>query len=346
MSLEAAYENPEHPGSYGGVEALFRATNGAFTRGEIKNWLAKKESYTLHKTVRRKFKKNRVLVSQMNQQFQADLVDMQSLSEYNEGYNYLLTCICILSKYAWSIPIKNKNAKEILSAFKIIFAERKPIKLQTDKGKEFLNKLFQNYLKKMKIKFFVTNNNTKASIIERFNRTLKTKMWKYFTENNTKKYIDIIDKLMLSYNNTWHRSIQMTPTSVTFENQSQAWKNLYTEKKTKLTKPKFKVGDTVRISKEKLLFEKGYEQNWTLEIFTIDQVLLRNPVVYKLKDLSSELIQGSFYEQELQKVTDSGYYPVEKILRTRKREGKLEYLVKFQGYPEKFNSWVHDMKLL
>ncbi|KAF8795493.1 putative uncharacterized transposon-derived like protein [Argiope bruennichi] len=335
-----AYENPEHPGSFGGVEALFKATNGAYRRQEIKNWLSKKESYTLHKAIRKKFKKNKVLVNQMNQQFQADLVDMRSLSEFNDGYNYLLTCICILSKYAWAIPLKGKASKTIISAFKMIFSERTPLKLQTDRGKEFVNKLFQNYLKRMKIKFFVTNNNTKASVVERFNRTLKTKMWKYFTEKNTKRYIDVIDKLIFSYNNTWHRSIRMTPASVSFENQGQAWKNLYADQKIKLMKPKFKVGDTVRISKEKLLFEKGYEQNWTIEIFTVDRVLLRNPVVYKIKDLNGEEIEGTFYEQELQKVIDSGFYPVEKILKTRTRKGQLEYFVKFRGYPEKFNTWL------
>ncbi|GFW43126.1 putative uncharacterized transposon-derived protein F54H12.3 [Trichonephila clavipes] len=228
----------------------------------------------------------------MNQQYQADLVDMQSLSKFNDGYRYLLTCICVLSKYAWAIPLHDKNAKTVVSAFEQIFSERVPLKLQTDAGKEFTNKLFQNYLKKKKIGFFMTSNNTKASIVERFNRTLKTKMWKFFTEKNTKRYIGVVDKLVYSYNNTWHRSIQMTPASVTETNQSQVWENLY-----------------------------GYEQNWTREIFTIHDIIRRNPIVYKLKDLAGEVIRGTFYEQELQKVTHSGYYPIEKILKTREKNG-------------------------
>ncbi|GFW79771.1 chromo domain-containing protein [Trichonephila clavipes] len=132
----------------------------------------------------------------------------------------------------------------------------------------------------------------------------------------------------------------MTPASVTETNQSQVWENLYDKQNNKkVNKPNYRLNDTVRISKEKLLFEKGYEQNWTREIFTIHDIIRRNPIVYKLKDLAGEVIRGTFYEQELQKVTHSGYYPIEKILKTREKNGKKEYFVKFLGYPEKFNTW-------
>ncbi|GFY55033.1 uncharacterized transposon-derived protein F54H12.3 [Trichonephila inaurata madagascariensis] len=172
-------------------------------------------------------------------------------------------------------------------------------------------------------------------------------MWKIFTKKNTKRYVDVVDKLVYSYNNTWHRSIQMTPASVTETNQSQVWENLYGKQNNrKVNKPKYRLNDTVRISKEKLLFEKGYEQNWTREIFPIHQIIRRNPIVYKLKDLAGELIRGTFYEQELQKVMHSGYYPIEKVLKTREKNGKKEYFVKFFGYPEKFNTWVQNLKHL
>ncbi|GFT20814.1 uncharacterized transposon-derived protein F54H12.3 [Trichonephila clavipes] len=279
MDLEKVYQEPEHPGSFGGVEALFKATGGKFSRKDIKKWLSAKDSYTLHKPIKKKFKKNRVLVSRMNQQYQADLVDMQSLSKFNDGYRYLLTCICVLSKYAWAIPLHDKNAKTVVSAFEQIFSERVPLKLQTD------------------------------------------------AEKNTKRYIGVVDKLVYSYNNTWHRSIQMTPASVTETNQSQVWENLYGKQNNKkVNKPNYRLNDTVRISKEKLLFEKGYEQNWTREIFTIHDIIRRNPIVYKLKDLAGEVIRGTFYEQELQKVTHSGYYPIEKILKTREKNGKRNIL--------------------
>ena len=218
--------------------------------------------------------------------------------------------------------------------------------MQSDGGSEFTNKIVQNLFKQKKIHFFITHNATKASVVERFNRTLKTKMWKYFTEMNTKRYIDVIDKLMQSYNRTWHRSIKMEPAAVTTDNQSQVWQTLYGNSTRFSPKCSFKIGDTVRISREKFRFEKGYEQNWTREIFTICKIINRSPVVYKLKDLGGDVIDDTFYKEELQKITDSGYYPVEKVLKTRKKKGKLEYFVKFQGYPEKFNVRVDKIKTM
>ena len=198
--------------------------------------------------------------------------------------------------------------------------------MQTDGGSEFTNKVVQNLFKEKNIHFFTTHNATKASVVERFNRTLKTKMFKYFTEMNTKRYIDVIDKLMQSYNRTWHRSIKMEPAAVTIDNQSQVWQTLYGNATTVTPKSPFKIGDTVRISREKLHFEKGYEQNWTREIFTIHKIINRSPVVYKLKDLAGDVIEGTFYKEELQKITDSGYYSVEKVLKNRKKKGKIKIL--------------------
>lgn len=344
--LNQTYRDPKHPGSFGGVSALQRALKGRVKGKDIQKWLQTKESYTLHKPLKRTFPRNRVIVGGLNEQFQSDLVDMQSLAPYNDGYKYLLTCIDILSKYAWAVPLKDKSSASIQKAFEKIFSERTPESLQTDLGKEFTNKVVQTFLRKRHVHFFTTHNATKASVVERFNRTLKTKMWKYFTEMNTKRYIDVIDQLVYSYNHTWHRSIKTDPASVTERNEQTIWHTLYGQR-TPIPKPPrsdLKVGDTVRISREKMHFEKGYEQNWTREIFTIHQRLPRVPVVYRLKDLAGEVIKGTFYAQELQKITDSGYYPVEKILKTRKRNRKTEYFVQFQGYPEKFNTWVRDVK--
>ena len=206
----------------------------------------------LHKPLRHKFPKNWVIVGGLNEQFQSDLVDVQSLAIYNDGYKYLLTCIDILSEYVWAIPLKDKRSLTVKTAFEKIFSKGIAEKMQTDGGSEFTNKIVQNLFKQKKIHFFTTHNAMKASVVERFNRTLKTKMWKYFTEMNTKRYINVIDKLMLSYNNTWHRSIEMEPAAVTIDKQSQVWQTLYENMTSTTTKSTIKVGDTVRISKEKL----------------------------------------------------------------------------------------------
>ncbi|GFV96287.1 putative uncharacterized transposon-derived protein F54H12.3 [Trichonephila clavipes] len=234
----------------------------------------------------------------MEEQFQADLLDLQSLSQYNNGYKYLLTCIDVFSKYAWAIPLRDKKSKSILKGFEKIFRKRKPLSLQTDKGTEFKNKAVQTYFKNMNVHFFTTNNETKVSIVERFHRTLMSKMTKYFAEYNIQKYINVIEKLISSYNHTWHRSIKMEPFNVNIDNQGQVWQNLYGDiSETKVKRPVFKINDKVRISKWKGRFDKGYENNWSIEIFIIYKILPRNPFVYMLKDLKGEIIEGTFYER-------------------------------------------------
>ncbi|GFS59556.1 chromo domain-containing protein [Trichonephila inaurata madagascariensis] len=135
----------------------------------------------------------------------------------------------------------------------------------------------------------------------------------------------------------------MEPVSVSRHNRKQVLKNLYGDLRNKKPEaPRFKIGD-VRINKQKLRFEKGYEQNWR-KLFTVYEIVQRIPIVYRLKDLEGEEIKGTYYEAELQKVVDSGFYPVENVIKQRKRRGITEYYVKFLGCPEKFNDWVTDIQ--
>ena len=144
----------------------------------------------------------------------ADLVEMNTLSKFNKGYKYLLTVIDVFSKYGWIVPIKNKTGVNVASALKLIFEKggrRKPTRLWTDKGNEFYNKTVKNLLEKNNITLYSTENEEKSSVVERWNRTMKRNMWKYFTANNTHVYIDILPKLVEKYNSTYHRSIKTTP---------------------------------------------------------------------------------------------------------------------------------------
>lgn len=245
--------------------------------------------------------------------------------------------------------MKNKTGKELRTAFQTILKSgRKPIYLQTDEGKEFLNKHFQTLLKEKEIKFFTTHNETKASVVERFNRTLKTKMWRYFTWKNTLNYLAVLPKLLKNYNSSFHRSIKTKPILVTEDNEKRVWHTLYDNiKSSSKAKFKFKVGDQVRISKIKRIFEKGYLPGWTEEIFTISKRIRRRPPVYQLKDYSGEVLEGTFYESELQEVkkTDDVYI-VEKIVKSRRRQGQTEHLVKWRDYPESMNSWVSDRDIV
>ena len=161
-----------------------------------------------------------------------------------------------------------------------------------------------------------------------------------FTGNNNTVYWDKIDKLVDDYNNARHSSIKMTPVEASKKkNEKNVWSNLYGDLiYLKPGKPKFAIGDKVRISKYKRqVFDKGYTPNWTEEIFVINKVLPTKPVTYSIFDLMGEAITGSFYKQELQKAKQQTFR-IEKIIRRDNRK-KLA-LVKWSGYPDKFNSWV------
>ena len=298
----------------------------------------------LHKPVKRKFRKRRVLVSGNNKIWAADLAFMHALSKYNEGNKYLLFVIDIFNKYGWIIPLKNKKGETMVKAFKTIFEEgRIPEKLWTDKGTEFYNKDMNNLRKLYDIELYSTENEEKSSIVERWIRTIKEKMFKYLTDNNTYKYIDVLPDLVEYYNNTVHSSTKLTPTDASKEeNELKVWRNLYPDRyKTSRLNPKFSVGDEVRITKKKKVFEKGYTTRWTEEIFTIKEIRETNPLTYKLEDLQGEEIKGFFYEPELQK-TEQQEFRIEKVIKKEKDKS----FVKWKGYPDKFNSWVDNKDLI
>ena len=280
------------------------------------------------------------MVNGIDKIWAADLADMRALSKENDGYNFLLLVIDTFSKYGWIIPLKDKKGETIVKALKEIFKEsgRRPDKLWTDKGREFFNKDVRDL-----VYLYATENEEKSSIAERWIRTMKEKMFKYFTDYNTNKYIDVLPELVEDYNNTVHSSTKLTPTDASKEeNELKVWRNLYPDRyKTSRLNPKFSVGDKVRITKKKTVFEKGYTARWTEEIFTIKEIRETNPLTYKLEDLQGEEIEGTFYEPELQK-TEQQIYRIEKIIK--KEKGRS--FVKWKGYPDKFNSWVDNKDLI
>ena len=265
----------------------------------VEKWLHNQDVYALHKPIKHRFKTRRVLVNGIDDQWQADLVDMRNYKD--RGYNYILTVIDVFSKFAWAIPIKRKTGEEISQAFRELFKERRPSKLHTDKGLEFINRLTKQLLKEQEVHWFATENETKAQVVERFNRTLKTRMWKVFTQrSSTKDWVSLLPDLLYNYNTSRHRSIGMTPTEASQkENEATVYRALFPKEIQKSQKPKFKVGDHVRITVKRKDFRKGYRPNFTQERFVIKEVLDTDPVTYRIAALDGEEITGSFYNEEL-----------------------------------------------
>ena len=180
------------------------------------------------------------------------------------------------------------------NALQKIFKERLPKFLWTDRGTEFYNKQVQDLLNENNIKLYSTNNSEiKSSVVERFNRTFKNMMYKKFTKNNSTIFYNIIDDLVNEYNNKYHSKIKMTPVEGSKKLMKIKKKNIYNFKKT--TKPgKFKIGDRVRISLEKNIFEKSYETNWTEEIFEIYDIKYSNVPYYYFNDLNGKKYKDRF----------------------------------------------------
>ena len=249
----------------------------------------------LHKPITKNFSKRKVISNGIDKIWAADLVEMQKFGKWNKGIRYLLMVIDVFSKYGWIKPLKDKKAESVSKAFDEIFekSKRKPSMLRTDKGSEFISKHFKELLNKTGIKMYHTENEEKSSVFERWNRTMKNRMWKMFTMNNNTVYWDKLDKLVDDYNNTKHSILKMTPNEASKkENEEKVFVNVYSDLiYWKPKKPKFAIGDKVRISKYKRrVFDKGYTPNWTEEVFVVNKVLPTKPITYEIIDSMGEEI--------------------------------------------------------
>lgn len=294
----------------------------------------------LHKPARKNYKRRRTILLGIDDLWQADLAEYQKFSSQNKGYKFLLVIIDCFSKYVWTVALKDKSAISIANAFNHLFTyetKRRPNNLQTDNGKEFYNKQFDKIMKTYEINHYSTYTILKASIVERVIRTIKSFLSKEFTRNGNSKWVTILDKITAKYNNRVHRTIKMRPCDVKGKIiEKQLLKTVYSNVKI-AGFAKYKVGDVVRISKQKALFEKGYTRNWSTELFTIKQVKITNPVTYTLEDYRKQPILGAFYEPELQKVKHQDIYLVERVIRQK----GSKVLVKWLGLDHSHNSWIN-----
>ncbi|KAL4083544.1 hypothetical protein QTP88_028860 [Uroleucon formosanum] len=210
----------------------------------------------LHKPVRKKFPKRRIFTKGIDDLWAADLVIMRNYSDENKGYSYIITVIDTFSKFSWAFEIKKKDGINVSEAFEkkiikqaISQKHQAPKLLHADKGLEFENKHFKKVLQEYGIKMYHTQNEEKSSIIERFNRTLNSKMRLHFEVTNSKKWIKIFKSLIYQYNfKDIHRSIGMRPCEVNKSNEDVVFHKLFSTKNKPKPKIKFSVGDRVRIT--------------------------------------------------------------------------------------------------
>lgn len=346
-TLSRLYYSLSKPSAFSSAARLYkfaRREHRELTLAEVEQWLQAQDPYTLHKRARKKLSAEpRIFVKHIDDQWCVDLCDMSNIADENEDHRYILTCIDVFSKYAWAAPVKQKTGGQVSQAMKVILdsTPRIPKRMESDKGKEFYNHIFQKLLETHNIHHFSTNSRHKASVVERFNRSLKTLLYRSFTARDSNNWLNLLSTCLQTYNSRTHRSIGVSPSSVTTLNEKSIFQRLYGGKKPSSGRL-YKVGQLVRISKVKRTFEKGYLPNFTEEIFKISAVKQGKPHRYVLKDLLGELVEGKFVSGEITPVKKSGndVWKIEKVI---KKDRKGRFFVKWKGFPDKFNSWVNEI---
>ena len=307
--LRSIYYDASHWASFGSAADLLAAARlhrRNITHAQVERWLQAQNAYTLHRKIIRKFPRRKFLSKGLHHMWQADLVDMQAIQKENAGRRYLLMAIDVFSRQAFAKAIRTKKPEEVITAFALILREAgtKPKFLHTDRGTEFTNRKFRNWLDAKNITHYHTfNNKIKCSLVERWHWTLKNRMFRYFTFKNTLHYLKVLPQLVSAYNHRKYRSLGMAPADVTRRNEKVLWERQYgSYLRQRRKRYRYQINDTVRITKLKTAFQHGYEKGWQKEIFQIVDRFPTRPPTYKLTDLNGEVIEGTFYERELGKV--------------------------------------------
>jgi hypothetical protein len=309
--LNQIYYQLNSSAAYSGIDKVYKEAKKYFPKLKLNDviyYLQGQSTYTLYRPSRKRYKRLATVPSGLHTDWQCDLAIFDSLRKNNDGYKYLLVCIDVLSRKIFVSPAQSKSSQHMKKAFDKIFlsSKIKPHKLYSDRGLEFQAKEMLKYFENNDIiKQVVYSPNIHAGIVERANRTIKDRLYRYFYKNKTHRWIEAVYKIVEGINNSVNRSTGLAPNKFTYKNAQKIYDRLYKAAFTPSKFPKYKVGDIVRINKDKGIFGKGYHPNYTKELFKIKTVKKSNPPHYKLADLKEEDILGVFYEPELSFVQTS-----------------------------------------
>lgn len=351
------------PHGLSGVGDLYNSlkkTCGPITQSDIKDYLSEKRSYTLHKRTRKKFPRRRVLSAKPRVILACDLADMQHLAKENNGVKYLLLCVDVFSRFMIARTLSNKQGKTCSTALANILDSEDCVgvrKLWSDMGGEFRNKHVSEMLKARKITLYHTySHEIKVSLAERAIQTIKNKIYRLLTLKGSYHYVTELPSLVKAYNSRVHGAlVGKTPQEVHLMTSPEiikqqfhrmhgtvAYKNSASSHKS----DSLKVGDVVRTSIEKGVFDKGYNNVNTEELFKIRLVNRQQPVTtYLLEDLDGEAVEGQYYKEELVKTVLPQHFAIE-IIDRRTRHKKKQVLVHYLGYSNKHDRWLDEEEIV
>ena len=358
--IKKIYHDPSNPAGFAGKKQLYEEAkkfDSSITKGDINHFLEGDRVYTLHRPRRIHFKRAKCFAAGYGTDYHFDLADMQKVARNNNSFKYILVGVDVLSKMLYAEGVKSKQKRNMIEAFEAILNRMPmvPQRIFTDRGKEFILTETDekggksNYFKEKGIaKHWSSTKTVKASLAERSIRNLKSRLYKFFSQKQTLKWIEILPKLVNSINHSYCRVIGMRPIDVNFSNAQTVWEKIYGKnffKKAKL-KSKLKKGDTVRMANYKEVFDRGYLPNWSDEIIEVDSVKKGRPDTYRVKDERGEPFTGQFYAEDLGKTRKDKQttYRIEKVAGKRTIEGKKQIKVKFIGYPN--FEWINESDIV
>jgi hypothetical protein len=317
---------------------------------EVKSKLDTIFSYSLHREYKKPKHQNPFFIYFAREQIQIDLIDVSALQEWNDGIKFLLAVIDCFTKKAWIYPMTSKHGVKTKEALIKLLAEmgNKPHTMFFDRGREFVNENVRSFLRARNIKILHPNSAEKAAIVERFNRSIQSLLYKFLTERQTYRYIDKLQQILSTYNNRGHRTLKyMSPNEAEKDKNWNYVRNMLSEYYTKFTslkkkKAKFAVGDVVRIKIAKTKFGRGYHEQFKRELFQVTRINKRMPIItYSIKSMNDgEEIKGSFYSNELQ-AQKGDVFKVEKVIKRRKRNGVDQIYVKWLDFNDTHNQWIN-----
>ena len=281
---------------------------------KIADFLRQHDVHGVHRRiVKRTFPRRRVIARFPFDLFMADLMEFPQYKFRNRGYRFALILIDVFTKKLYTAPLKKKTKEETAKAFETIFHDfdEFPINLVTDKGLEFYNSEVRKIFDSYGINHYSTPTKTKwkASVAERVIRTIKSRLFKYFKADKTTNWVDVLPVFTKNYNSTPHSSHGFPPEDVSSENRDIVYKKLYPQNTLTIV-CKLKIGDKVRKIRDKTLFEKGYTENWSDEIYKISASRQSNTVCwYKLENLAGEEQEGVWYYYQLNLVARNDNQP-------------------------------------
>jgi hypothetical protein len=350
--LASKYFDTKHPGSFSGINKFFHHLDKSrVNKQQVSEWLARNETYSGYREIRRRFKRPVVIVSGKFSQIDSDVAHLAQYKTENRGYSYFVVCVDILTRVVMVEALKTTTGEEMLTVLKRMFKKHKPKTLRTDRGSEYIGKKVQNWLKRSSIKYMKTDHEVKANYAEIIIKNFKNKIIKSMFKRQSNQWIDLLQDIANSYNDTKHRSIGITPNEALAMDEAKLWRLNYLRKiksPEKITF-KFQIGDVVKISHLARKLQRHYDRKWSFENFIISE-RLRNQYIpmYVIKSWNNDPVLGKFYSNELQKVIvdHNTVYNIEKTLKRRRRNRVTELLVRWQGWGPDYDSWLPESEVL